>query len=248
MKCTIPTTREFIIHLVNQNNPIPDAIVLYAEIDPFSDWHAPNREMLDVQALFFSCPNLRSFTLSLTGGWGGCLLGTNQFPKIHTFQLTGHETFPPLEELSLSAYGPDVDEQLIWRTRFPWSGLRSLSLGPRRNVDFLELAGGHTISLRSLWVETFYDQSENECLALESFLRSFNTLESLSVKGHFLSSGAFSNHPNLRHFCLHTHECPYPDETRLILGGTGLYDLDLNCPLLESLEIDIQRDGEWVST
>lgn len=234
--------------MLNQNNPIPWAVVLHARIDPFTDYDAPNREMLALQQLFFACPNLQSFFLSLHGNYGGCIIRVVRFPQIHSFELTGRETFPPLKELSLNGYQPSIEESVHWRNRFPWSGLVSLKLGPQRNVDFLELANSHVISLRNLTVETYYDQSEDDCLPLEGFLRSFNTLESLTVKGHFLSSGAFSNHTGLKHFCLHTIESPRSDETRLTLGGIGLYDLDINCPQLESLELDVQRDGEWVST
>jgi hypothetical protein len=114
-------------------------------------------------------------------------------------------------------------------------------------VGFLELIKGHITSLRSLTDQVFSDEGGDECSLLEDFLRSFNTLVSLTVKGHFLTSGAFSHHPNLKHFCLHTIESPLPDVSRKTLGGAGLYDLDINCPQLESLELDVDRDGEWVS-
>lgn len=204
--------------------------------------------MPKVQRLFFASQNLRSFSIQVYGNFGGCIISRPQFPQIHNFQLTGSETFPPLENLSLDGYRFGQDEWPHWREKFHWPGLRSLSLGPQNCEQSLSLLNGQIFNLKVLKIEKYADEGYGDILPeLDTFLKSFGTLESLTVKGYSISMDSTAWHPNLKHFCMHTIESPYQGDLRRTLGPMELYDLDINCPNLENLELDINRDGEWVS-
>lgn len=270
----MPITEDFVHELCNHRNQpqlhllcentqhdeimyMPCVKTIRTSVNPFNerrmanrenDNTEPNREILKAQNLFFSCPNLRSYAISLYGNYGGCVFVVPQHPQIRSFQLSGTEKFPALEELSLNGYHFGTNEWPHWRDRFPWTGLKSLNLGPQDSEGPLSLLKNYTLSLKSLKVEKYADGGPGyELPELEVLLRSFNTLESLTVNGYSVSSGVFSNHPNLKHFCMHTIESPDADVERRTLGPMELYDLDINCRQLESLEIDLDRDGEWVS-
>ncbi|KAJ5238783.1 hypothetical protein N7468_003402 [Penicillium chermesinum] len=232
---------------------MPCVTRIVSSVNPFKERltgnrRAQNREMLRLQELFFACPNLRSFSIDVYGNYGGCVRKMPLFPRVLCFQLTGSETFPPLEHLSLDGYKFGVEEWPHWRQKFSWGNLRSLSLGPQKCEVVLSLIKTCTLNLKSLRVEKYSDNGPGDVLPdLESFLGSFNTLERLTVNGYSVSSAGISNHPNLKHFCMHTIEPFNSDTTRKTLEPMELYDLDINCPHLESLHLDIQRDGEWVS-
>lgn len=203
--------------------------------------------MLGLQTLFFACPNLKSFSLSVHGNYGGCMVQMPNHPQFYTFQLTGTEILPPLEHLSLDGYPMKPEEWLFWRDNLDWSCLKSLSLGPQPIADLLQYFTGYATNLTSFTIQAYAREAKDHCPALEAFLLSFNTLTRLTVKGRFASSRALSNHSQLRHLCLHTIEIPRDGAHRPTLDVASLNELDVNCPDLETLELDIYRDDEWVS-
>ncbi|KAJ6164424.1 hypothetical protein N7470_003096 [Penicillium chermesinum] len=232
---------------------MPCVTRIVSSVNPFKERltgnrRAQNREMLRLQELFFACPNLRSFSIDVYGNYGGCVRKMPLFPRVLCFQLTGSETFPPWNTCHSMDTSLASRSGLIGGKSSPGGNLRSLSLGPQKCEVVLSLIKTCTLNLKSLRVEKYSDNGPGDVLPdLESFLGSFNTLERLTVNGYSVSSAGISNHPNLKHFCMHTIEPFNSDTTRKTLEPMELYDLDINCPHLESLHLDIQRDGEWVS-
>lgn len=217
----------------------------YSETDDRPKWH-----MAALQKVFFACPNLTSFALYVYGNYGGCVRRSPRHPLIHTFQLNGEEKFPPLVSLSLDGYQMQSSQWVHWRDKLDWHILTSLSLGPTLNPGMLEVLTGVATHLRALKVETWAREGRDDCPELEDFLRSFDTLEQLTVRGHFASKRALCNHAGLRRLCLHSVELPRDGARRPVLDVAGLKELDAKCPDLETLEIDIYRDKSngWVST
>ncbi|OIW33160.1 hypothetical protein CONLIGDRAFT_666507 [Coniochaeta ligniaria NRRL 30616] len=223
---------------------MPCVATLRARVNPYFDRvDEPNRKILGLQGLFFACTNLKSFSLEEHGNYGGCVRRTPHHRGVYSFQLTGEETFPPLESLSLDGYFIELEEWTHWRNKIDWSNLKSLRLGPQPNTDLVKRFTGHAKFLRNLTVQTWAGEGRDSCPRLESFLMSFDTLEQLVVRGHFLSIQALSNHPRLKHLCLHTVELKRNGAPRPILDVADLSTLDANCPDLETLEIDISRDS-----
>ncbi|KAJ5661720.1 uncharacterized protein N7477_009336 [Penicillium maclennaniae] len=170
-------------------------------------------------------------------------------PPVYSFELSGEEKFPPLESLSLDGYRMTDKERVHWRDKLDWSNLRFLSLGPQKHTDLLNYFTGHANALRSLTVQMWAGEGRDHCPELERFVRSFNTLEQLTIKGHFASIKTLSNHPRLKQLCLHTIELPRDGgATRPTFNLDDLVELDANCPQLGVLEIDVDRRTEVVST
>jgi hypothetical protein len=232
---------------------IRSVTVLRARVNPFYErGGTPNRLMPGLQKLFFACPNLKSFSLGLFGNYGGCVMITLRHPLLRSFRLTGEETFPPLESLSLDGYNMESDEWDHWRDGLDWSKLSSMSFGPETCdpiLQYLTLSRVHVGSLRTLSVQSWAEEDMTSYPELEAFLMSFENLEQLTVKGHYLANHAMYNHPGLKKLCLHAIELPREGSGRPTLGAADLSELDIRCPKLEELEIDIHRDGAgWVST
>ncbi|KAI0147788.1 hypothetical protein GGR57DRAFT_475858 [Xylariaceae sp. FL1272] len=236
---------------------MPNVDTLHAHVQ------ASNDHMLSLQKEFFNCPNLKSFSIRVYGGYGGCIIPrpAPQSGWRHCFRLEGAEVFPPLESLSLSGYRFDVDQWVHWQRGVQWERLKTVCLGPRDSMDFLKLAAGYAGSLRTLKVELYDDEwidgeEESEdyrlrCAPLEDFLRTFTSLESLTLRGRHLGDlTVIANHPRLKHLCLHSLEPEdYYDDgemvIRPVLTTEQLVELDKALPYLESLELDIYRNGEW---
>ncbi|KAK3321674.1 hypothetical protein B0H66DRAFT_178865 [Apodospora peruviana] len=259
------------IHLLREDGsrpvsgPMPGVVTVKVSASPWSDTpEKPNTVIPGTEKLFFACPDLKSFSLSVHNNYGGCMRPPIYHPIIKTFQFassSGDEqvvVFPPLESLSLSGYDMDVDKEWPrWRDGLDWSRLKSLSLGlnPRyaggpTMADLLEQFQGHATALRSLTIQTWAAEGHETCPPLESFLASFDALEELTVKRHFVPIETLAGHSRLKRLCLHCIETKRPEGAfRPTLGVADLARLDASCPDLESLEIDISRDdaasGEW---
>ncbi|KAJ2990608.1 hypothetical protein NUW58_g2862 [Xylaria curta] len=216
----------------NIESNLQNVVALTAHINPSDESDGPNRRILGIQKLLFACPNLKSFSVARTGGYGGC--------------FSGDETFPPLEELSLNGHSINKAEWVHWQKKVQWSKLRSLSLGPRYTASFLELAADYAKSLRELKVRVYTDADrKTSCPQLEHFLTTFTSLESLTVKGYYLPPGPIGNHPGLKDLCLHSFEPTGGKTRRQTLSVEQLQELDKCCAHLETLELDLYRDGEW---
>ncbi|KAI0454703.1 hypothetical protein F5B21DRAFT_231651 [Xylaria acuta] len=246
------SSKRISLHLLGEDgkrlieNDLPNVVVLAAKVNPFDESKGPNRHILGIQKLLFACPNLTSFSVGTIGGYGGCVRRIPRFEMVHSFRFSGDENFPPLEDLSLSGYRLSDDEQEHWQKKLQWSKLRSLTLGPRYTASFLKLAAGYAKSLRDLKVQVYTDADrKTDCPPLEHFLRTFTSLESLTVKGYYLPVGPIGNHPGLKHLCLHSFEPVREDDLRPTLGVEQLQELDESCAYLEALELDLYRDGEW---
>lgn len=242
------------LHLLDEDGrrPVeddwPNVVALAAQVCPSEERAGPNQDILGLQKLLFACPNLTSFSLSITGGYGGCMRTIPRFRNVYSFQFSGDEIFPPLEELSLSGHRLSEEEWEHWRKGLQWSKLRSLALGPRYMADFLKLAAGYANSLRNLEVQVYTDGDVNgktHCPPLQHFLTTFTSLESLIVRGYHVPLGPIGHHSGLRDLCLHSFELVKEGYLRPTLDVEQLQELDKMCPDLQTLEIDLYRDGEW---
>ncbi|KPM35888.1 hypothetical protein AK830_g10676 [Neonectria ditissima] len=260
------------LHLLGENGarpiagPLPCVTTIRANVDPcFDTRDEPNRRIPRLQQLFFACPNLKSFSFSTYGGYGGCFTRRPFHRRVFGFQFTGEEIFPPLESLLFSSH-MGLDEWPHWRDRFDWSNLRSLSLGPQLDTEFLELLTGHAKTLRSLTAETWAGESDmvheeddditdeemnagradrDMCPQLEGFLMSFDTLERLTIRGVSVPILSLTMHSGLKELCYHLIELPRGGARRPTLSVVDLEELDASCPDLELIEIDIDRQSGW---
>ncbi|KAM7201154.1 hypothetical protein V8F33_003566 [Rhypophila sp. PSN 637] len=252
------------IHLLKENGSrlvsghIPGVVTIKAQVSPWEDTPAkPNTVVPDIEKLLFACPNLKSFSLSVRNNYGGCMSPTIHHGVTKTFQFASSNavTFPPLEFLSLSGYDMSNEEWPHWRDGLDWSRLKNLDLGPdpvrSRGPAMADLLGrfeGHATALRTLTVETWAAEGAETCPPLLSFLESFDTLEELTVKGHFIPVQNLARHRKLRRLRLHCIEVRRPEGSRRpTYGVADLALLDETCPGLETLEIDISRNasGKW---
>jgi hypothetical protein len=191
--------------------------------------------------LIFASPNLRSLSIEgpLEGTWA-TQLRTNCF----TPRPTG--TFPPIQNLTMSGYSLFQSEWTLWGDRFDWSQLESLTLGPRPVVGLLENLTCASLSLKRFTMELPAANSR-PCAVLLDFLMSFRTLETLRLVNSPTCLIGVLNHPELKELCLHQSD-PWPNEKcRYWINDHRLKVLDMWCPELKSLELDLSRvSGEWV--
>jgi hypothetical protein len=239
---------------------LPSVVTIRARVNPWHDTpEKPNTSVPDLEKLFFSCPNLKSFSLIVSGNYGGCMRPLLHHDITCNFHFDNRKVaFPPLESLSLNGYSPgydDNDEWPHWRDGMQWDRLKSLSLGPHpswscgpSSASLLEKFQGYATALRSLTVLCWAAEGEEKPAVLSTFLESFNTLEELVVKRHFVPARSLVGHKNLKRLLLHCIELQRPEgEFRPTMDVTDLTLLDANCPELQDLEMDISRDasGQW---
>ncbi|KAI1287849.1 hypothetical protein F5Y03DRAFT_380258 [Xylaria venustula] len=246
--------REDGLRRLDTRSDLPNLVSLVARVNPFYENGGPNRNLEAIQTLLFTSPNLKAFSLKMYGDYGGCEgPPMPRFGLVDAIRFSGNEIFPPLEELSLDGYRSGVRQDVIepeweqWRRRFQWPKLRSLTIGPQSMRGFLDLASGYATSLETLTVQVYDDaDSSTSCPQLENFLTTFASLQSLTVKGYHLPLEPIRNHPDLTHLCLHMPEhIVTTDPPRPTLDVKQLEELDESFPRLETLEIDINREGQW---
>lgn len=211
------------------------------------------QDLVRLQELFFSCPNLKHFSLRLAEWFASCVVHERRYGT--QFVLTGRETFPVLETLAFRNYKLGPRQWPHWRDKFDWSGLRSLSLGPNDSRDILEQVTGRATALTALSFRRYVDgdrdidgrQASNP--RLNALISSIESLERLVVKGHFVPISVLGKHRKLKDLCLHSFEMPGDNGSlpRLTLDAADLMELNALCPDMESLEIDIARRVQWVS-
>lgn len=187
---------------------------------------------LDLPKWFKTFPNLASLSIELTRDHGR---PTEREPwyisRIEPLELAENVTFPPIENLSLSGYRLSEVELLFWKENFPWSKLKSLSLGPVHTPGFLRAITGCVKNLSSFTMSAYNGSVDDQLPKLVAFIMSFDTLEFLTVKGLPLSMGAVGYHPNLQKLTLHSVE--NDKKERKILESEDIIYLDEQCPRLE---------------
>ncbi|KAK0640761.1 hypothetical protein B0T16DRAFT_201959 [Cercophora newfieldiana] len=253
------------IHLLKEDGtrlvsgPLPGVVTIRAKGSPWRDTpEKPNTVIPDIQKLFFACPDLKSFSINIRNNYGGCMRPRVHHPRVKTFQFDSDEdvTFPPLESLSLSGYDMDMDDEWPhWRDGLDWSRLKSLTLGPDPRhaggptmAHLLLQFKRHATALRSLTVQTWASEGHETCHPLNGFLKSFDTLEELTVRRHFVPVEKMAGHSKMKRLCLHCMEVERPEgASRPTLSVDDLAVLDKSFPELETLEMDIARgaSGEW---
>jgi hypothetical protein len=198
--------------------------------------------------VFATCPHLEDLCLSTSRRKHNCFMGgPYQYFQRQIFKYLSPKTTSDPSQTSLVLNGYVIgNEAPFWRDTFPWHNLRSLSLGPDDDSPgFLETVGGYIQNLTSFTITRFCTDEAMIHTGLDSFLSSFHTLERLTAKGYVPSVDAVAHHPNLKHLCLHAIE--HPKRERPVLSVTEMKLLDNSCPYINTLEIDINTDGTWVS-
>lgn len=202
-------------------------------------------QILELRKTFSTYPNLEHLSVALHRLRSGCSPSFGAHKTwMKPLSLSSEEEFPPLRGLSLSGYQMEKDEIAIWKDKAPWHTLESLSLGPQSSEVFLKLATGIVQNLKHFKI-TAYSWAENPTKSqLDAFLSSFDTLESLTVKGRTPSSSAVANHRDLQYLCLHTIENGSGERETLIVED--IQRLDRQCQKLQTLKIDINPKDGWV--
>ncbi|RDW64393.1 uncharacterized protein DSM5745_09804 [Aspergillus mulundensis] len=117
---------------------------LTVTVEPHRWPNGGGRRMRDIQDLFFRCPRLRCFAMTVRNAEGGHIfiqVGMEMYGAVSSFKFGGSHgdgdgdasrrlVFPPLEELSLDGYQMDAVECAYWRDGLDWSRLKSLTVGP----------------------------------------------------------------------------------------------------------------------
>ncbi|KAL4899097.1 hypothetical protein BDW74DRAFT_184100 [Aspergillus multicolor] len=140
---------------------------LIVTVDPFTYPNGNGRRMRAVQDLFFRCPRLRCFRLTLRNPEMNAIsvIDGESYPIVSSFEFPFPRVpgivedleldvgagapqsgpgpglglvFPPLEELSLDGYRMDDAEWAYWRDGLEWTRLRSLSVGPQSTFGLYE--------------------------------------------------------------------------------------------------------------
>lgn len=141
-----------------------------------------------------------------------------------------------------------------WREAMDWSNLRRLDIDSASSRTFTNLKGALP-NLRSFRAGplNLYGQNETERQAVRDALRDFildaPPLEELGIGamekplpvGQFLEVHGKS----LRALEMH-EQASYRTEPRPVLNDTQLVRLREECPRLEKLELDVNRNGTWV--
>lgn len=209
-----------------------------------SEVRAWKPQRLALHEVFKAFPNLEELSISVNRLQGGCVMDFSPSPtRILGLILPEDATFPPLKCLSLSGYPVKGDEAALWRDKFPWNGLHSLSLGVQSSPGVLQLATGMVVNLKEFRITSYNHLSSSA--ELDAFLCSIDSLESLTAKGAVPSLTSVFRQSNLKHVCL--HEIEKPDRERQTLDAKQIRELDRHCPKLTTIEIDLDPNGTWVS-
>ncbi|RAH63292.1 hypothetical protein BO85DRAFT_411125 [Aspergillus piperis CBS 112811] len=223
---------------------LPRVTTLSASVSPAIDGNRPDRQIPTLQRLFFKCPHLRSFSLTVMRPYGGCVIRIPRHRVIWRFQLTGEETFPPLEHLCLDGYRMDDQHWSFWRDGLQWDKLVSLAVGPQSCAGLFRCLVGFTRSLKILKVSVWAGEGDDEREELIECLSSFDSLETLVLKGYMCPVEVISRHSNLSTLCLHEEESARKERPRQVLTAEELSQLDVNCPKLKSLQVGVKREND----
>lgn len=157
--------------------------------------------------------------------------------------------FRSLEHLALDGH---ILSNGIWdwpHGPFNLSNLSSLELGPdwMSASSNLSLLTGHMVNLRRLKVWTKLWETRQLCQPLINFLLSFDTLVDLTIINLFVSFHAITGHTGLVNLRVHEEETRRSVYACHMPGKQDLISLDVSCPHLETLELDVERvNNGWV--
>ncbi|KAL3492438.1 hypothetical protein BJX62DRAFT_109393 [Aspergillus germanicus] len=232
----------------NRDQPLPLSCItrLQLSLNPFDQPNAESHCVPAAQRLIFNSPNLRSLSLTLWWRYGGCVVSSPRYPVTTSFQFSGNEVFPPIEELSLDGYGNRMsdDEWTHWRDRFDWSKLCSLTLGPQDASGVLDRFAGYATALTSLEVRAYLGERSENREGLEALLYAFGSLRTLKLEGYICSVEAVAQHKGLEELWLHEDESARAAKERSVLTADHLEYLDRECPRLKTLKVDIKRGDD----
>jgi hypothetical protein len=187
-----------------------------------------------------SSTNLRK--LNITQDRGGCVIYVANSGLDIDLNVRVGEQLPQLEELSFPIFSlTDISR---WGDMEGWSRLRVLKLS--RNAWVLEAFNGRVPCLRSLTLNVGWLELES----LDSRLPQISMLEELVLNGdgmRFPFNLLAVNSDTLRTLTVHS---PEPDSLKMWhdIPISDIRRLNETCPKLKFLSVDMNRDGQWVSS
>ena len=205
---------------------------------------------------------LRKLRLDVHMPQGGCCIFETP-TEYHGLGFTGDERLPALEELeirdypfgqielpgathqsgieSTKDYPADINEREYWADRFDWSALKRLATS---NLDLAIQMTPHLTALQEVSLEV-----RGHLRDLEYFFYELpTTLESIAVLTHHLPDVFHVNHhgATLRKLSVRVMEAYRRPWSEGCMLPEDLRWLALECPLLQELEICLNRkDEDW---
>ncbi|KAL4959297.1 uncharacterized protein BDV14DRAFT_193916 [Aspergillus stella-maris] len=229
-----------------REEPLACLTDLTATINPYYDRTGPNKVMLQVQDLFFNSPNLRTFSLSVSGNYGRCMNDRPRFSNVTSFRLLGAEKFPPLNDLRLDGYRINDAEWYYWQQGLDWGRLSSLTIGPQNAFGTLKRLVGYVTSLKTLRVYRYPnlrwrgEGSDPVAMELEELLKSLDGLEELEVRGVPVSVEVVGLHKGSKKLCLHEEETASEGNQRNLLTLDEVKHIKKCCQKLRDLKVKIK--------
>ena len=184
--------------------------------------------------------NLRKLNITQDSG-GSVVVGFGSVLETNLNVQEGDQ-LPQLEELSFPIFS--FTDMSRWGDIGGWSRLRVLKLS--RNAWGLEAFNGRVPCLRSLTLDIPWSQLESS----EWRLSQISILEELVLIGdgmRFPFNLLAANSDTLRSLTVYALEPPSP-KLRPNIPISDIWKLNETCPKLKFLSVDINRDGQWVSS
>ncbi|KAF8336869.1 uncharacterized protein EI90DRAFT_80189 [Cantharellus anzutake] len=140
-----------------------------------------------------------------------------------------------------------IDDDGSWRHSIPWHNLTDIhfSYFPNILLDVVgEMRNLRSIKLMGDTPHIEIDSGVNKHIA--EFLRKVpSDLEALHLEELTADIPVSIFTHSLKRLRLHSHGHFHSPGTRSVISAQQLDEMCVSCPLLEELEIDINRDGEW---
>ena len=214
----------------------------------------------EVYRHLISCANIK--TLSLSFAQGGCVIDDS--PRAFTFRAG--DSFPDLEELTVSGYDWDPLGLEAWKKAMNWGKLKRLDIDRPPNFFLQALSGNldglDTLVLRPKWgfwgdektLCGFDPQTDELRENYTLFIAGLSPLRELSVRGmgRLLDMKKILGTHGVTLERLEIHEferdCAYSTcnvtWTRPSLTVAEIEEIRDNAPLMQSLELDLYRSAD----
>lgn len=197
--------------------------------------------MDDLQQILLSCPKFRVLHLIIDHDDG--VGHTN----IGDFDLEPNQMLPPLEELKLDGYSWSKS----WAKNLDWSHLRKLDFS---DIGLAKGIAPYLTGLQALelhrWGHWLYPTHHRQgAQEINTFLLecvSLKEIRLMGLTGDIPVSTIARHGKTLEHLKLHETERYAGPGIRPVLSIQDLKCLSIECPRLEILDIDLNRNGQWV--
>ena len=191
-----------------------------------------------LQKTMLGCPGLRILEVSISRS--GCMVGPTTIGDI---DFSADSMTPSLEVIKFKGYAL----RRSWIDNMDWSRLRRLEL---TEFTQLERLAPHLSSLRAFAMRHHgYSLDPSKAQEIDGFLLKCALLEDLELVNLMEAipiTTVVRHGPELMRLKLHEFENFREGKRRIVLSLDSLMLLRESCPELDILEVDINRDGQWV--